>query len=342
MEYLDEEIGDGVSVSDQYAYACPFCSDYKRRLYVNQESGLWKCHNCDESGNAVSMVMKLQGITAREAAEVLEYYGIDDLWMPEEIRNQDLTIQEKLLLYLTMEEEKKENPQLDPPPMPNNIYRLSNFLEDPPEIFFPFLRYLAGRGLTISDIINYDIGCIVEDTIKTPNGRGMRVKDHLFFPNFSLDGILQYWNTRSIYKEAKPKSINAPNTDTQLGSSDVVFNLNQAIHTDKIVVTEAVFDAITVGKSGVATYGKSISDSQIEQLMETNLPIYLFLDTDAYAYMQKTADKIQSIKEDYPLYYVINPHIGEDANTLGKQVCKELVEEAVPVDARSNLMLDLM
>jgi hypothetical protein len=46
-------VGDNQALGD-----CPFCGK-EDKLYVNQDSGLWECHACQESGNPVGLLRRL-------------------------------------------------------------------------------------------------------------------------------------------------------------------------------------------------------------------------------------------------------------------------------------------
>jgi len=52
---------------------CPFCGDkpHRHHLRMNTDSDRFKCWHCGETGNSVSLYAKLEGITNKEAAEIL-------------------------------------------------------------------------------------------------------------------------------------------------------------------------------------------------------------------------------------------------------------------------------
>jgi DNA primase len=152
-----------------------------------------------------------------------------------------------------------------------------------------------------------------------------------------------YWNTRSIEKDAYIKSFNAPSRPTEYGKNNTIFNLNWAKYSDKIVITEGVFDALTIGgDSGVGTFGKMITTEQVDLLIreteERQLPIYLYLDRDAIDQMIKSAHRIKAKAPNRPLYFVLGDK-KRDANDLGPEKVQELIDQAFPADSEGELKL---
>lgn len=63
----DVPAGDGwVSVS------CPFHDDQHSSASLSEDEGLFKCHGCDVSGDAIRVLMKAHAVTADEARAMLE------------------------------------------------------------------------------------------------------------------------------------------------------------------------------------------------------------------------------------------------------------------------------
>ena len=65
-------------------------------------------------------------------------------------------------------------------------------------------------------------------------------------------------------------------------------NFDNARESDTVVVTEGVFDAIRVGKCGVATFGKAVSETQVGLLQQYWRHVVLLLDPDAEKAIEQT------------------------------------------------------
>lgn len=334
-------------------FNCPFCLEEKQKLYIQaEEPYLWHCKHCDRHGNPVQFVMQFYDVRFQEAKEILESY---DYYLDDTDRNKvneaiggsgtKLTDAEKLFLLIRASKNQEENNKQ--PLIPVDIPKSTKFLKDNttnPESY-PFFNYLIGRNISPYKAINYNIGYIVEDSIKSPNtGNDIPIRNSLLFPTYNSYGEVIYWNTRSIEPNPYIKAINAPEISGHYSKSTAIFNLNNARLTDKIVVTEGVLNAMSVA-SGVATFGKQVTDEQVRLLSEVavdkHIPIYIFLDYDAKAQSINLAKRLYNFTKD--VYIVINPYPNKDANDLGIEIANRLVEKAIKYspDSLAELVLTL-
>ena len=71
ISILDAAIRCGIKVADsgklETAISCPFCTDRKKRMYLNATKNLFYCHNCNEYGNAITLYAKLIGVDTKTA-----------------------------------------------------------------------------------------------------------------------------------------------------------------------------------------------------------------------------------------------------------------------------------
>ena len=79
-------------------------------------------------------------------------------------------------------------------------------------------------------------------------------------------------------------------TSPGLQKSSILFNSDWAMNSGVVVVTEGVFDAIAVGRCGVATLGKQVSSEQVSRLNRWKL-VVLLLDPDAAKEQSGLADR---------------------------------------------------
>lgn len=74
-----------------------------------------------------------------------------------------------------------------------------------------------------------------------------------------------------------PKYLTSPG----LRKGKMLYNIDNAKKSKTVVVTEGVFDAVSVGRCAVATFGKQVSDEQVSALKSYWDVIILLLDPDA-------------------------------------------------------------
>jgi len=351
LDLIREELGNEKLAGAHTRFCCPFCGENKYKFYVNNSKSLWICHKCKEKGNAASFVMKYHNLSFPEAVDVLATYDHDvTLDGGGNYERMDyanhLTEEEKLLLFISrggkpIEEETKINYKCPNPP--TNCKTLTNNFHNSEA--FPFFAYLHNRGVTMEQIQEHNISYVTYGEVELLDGRKMNLTNHLVFFTFNDKRKPLYWNTRSIEHSPYIKSFNAPSREDEYSKKNTIFNLNNANNTDKIVVTEGVFDAMTVGQSGVATFGKLITDQQVQEILQktkhNKLPIYLYLDKDAWESMIESARRIKSVESDREVYFVASGS-DQDANELGTEKVNELIQQAFPADAEGELKLSLL
>jgi len=352
LDLLTQELGGEKFAAGETRFCCPFCDDTKHKFYVQAETGLWICFKCDSRGNPVTFVKQYYEVNYYEAADILLTYDYDadaerntSLISSEQARN--LSREEMLMLFIAQGgkpvEEKKQINYTCPYP-PKNCKPLSANFNNPEA--YPFFAYLHGRGVTMEHIQRHNISYVIQGDVQKTDGTMMTLHNHLVFFTHDDKGRPMYWNTRALDKTAFIKSFNAPSKTTEYSKNNTIFNLNWAKYTDKIVITEGFFDAITIpNNNGVATFGKQITAEQVSLLIreteDRQLPIYLYLDRDAWEQMIKSAHRIKAQAPDRPLFYVLGDKT-YDANDLGPEKVQELINQAFPADSEGDLKLSLL
>lgn len=86
IDILEDRGLDVKHTSDQLVMPCPICSDHKPRLYVNPETGLWICHNCDARGNMLTLLEQVAGYDPVEAYHVAQKVGIKQKIKPQMVQ----------------------------------------------------------------------------------------------------------------------------------------------------------------------------------------------------------------------------------------------------------------
>ncbi|MGA0383371.1 MAG: hypothetical protein ACO3L1_00045 [Flavobacteriaceae bacterium] len=161
--------------------------------------------------------------------------------------------------------------------------------------------YLILRGLTSEDISYYGIGI----------GGG-----RVIFPDYDENGKLCYWVGRS-YDGRLPRYKNCPSS--QSARSSQIYNLGRFQREGCKVATlcEGPISAIAAGRSGIASYGKQLSEPQIRILQSLNLDkLYLALDPDAKRESLSIARKLSPY---VGALYLVSLPVGEDPASLGRE-----------------------
>ena len=348
LDLLRQELGQEKYAGAETRFCCPFCQETKYKFYVHNDKGVWICFKCEEKGNPLSFVTSYYNATFPEAVDILATFDYDvtlerDTQYSPAQYGADLSEEEQLMLFISREgrpyEEQKSKKFTCPAPPTNCKSLVANF--ENPEAF-PFFAYLHGRGVTLDHIKQHNISYVTYGEVELPDGRKMTLVNHLVFFTFDDHRKPLYWNTRSIDPNPFIKSFNAPSRDGEYSKNNTVFNLNNANNTDKIVVHEGVFDSFMTPGCGVATFGKMVTDEQIDLILQktrdNKLPIYLYLDTDAWSQMISSANRIKSRDPERKVYYVYSG-LDDDANKLGLEKVQQLIDNAFPADSEGELRL---
>lgn len=355
---LVREVSSGeTDAGREIRFNCIFCGEEHQKLYVQSDDPfLWHCKHCDRSGNPISFVKELYGVNFLEAKDILETYDFyvgntDKTKLKEALGNEQQDMSESEMLFMLLESSEykdayiKESKKMLPTELPDGFKYLKDNTNNPES--FPYFNYLIGRHISPQVAMYYSMGYVDDSTIKNPKtGREIPITKSLVFPTMDNAGNVIYWNTRSIMKDPFIKAINAPQLDEQHYSKrDTIFNLNKARKTGTIIISEGVFNAISTGESGVATFGKQVTDAQVSLLGEVEkehpgTKFIVFLDNDAKKQIIGLADRLRTFTDE--VYIVVNPYQGKDANDLPPEIVSKLVAEAPKYEPNSGAELQLI
>lgn len=325
-EYREDAVGE-------YRFCCPFCGETKYKFYLkvslDSDNGLYHCKKCGETGNPITFMKNYFGAKDyKEAKDLLESNGVEmeDTDFKGDYKDKSLTDHEKFMLFLSgIKDTPEVKSDKSPVPLPVNL-KYIRYNANTQEAQ-PFIKYLLGRGITMQQMMSLSIGYVVNGGYYKSDGSYATLRNSVVFFTYDLEGNYIYWNTRSIDSNAGIKSINAPGKKTEYTRKDVVFNLDKAQYAPYIVLHEGVFDALTFHNTGIATFGKQVTDTQVELILSvlkgTEKPLYLFLDKDALTETMNSAEKFY---REHPYTYVV-PHGEEDANDLGLKESINMIKE---------------
>ena len=129
------------------------------------------------------------------------------------------------------------------------------------------------------------------------------------------------------------KSLNAPAKENNYSKNNSVWNESALVNNKRCVISEGLFNSLMVehkGIASIATYGKKITDEQIDLILSYNpTSIVLFLDTDARQEQWELAHRIiaKGFSPD-KVFMVNNPDYFKDANDLGRKGTWKLLKQA--------------
>jgi len=239
--YLAAHGGKPLS-NGEWVLDCPRCG--KRKLSVHAHKKIWHCWVCESyqsgegSGGLISLLALLEGGSRQEAiAKLVEAVGH---------------------IHVPIDELDAEH--LAPAAVEAAFPRCPIA---PPEGWAPIedywsVRYLRQRGISEADVRDYGL-------LYCASGR---YAGRLIFPVWE-EGVLVYYQARATWEASERpgqlyvKALNPPAGLGVAGKADVVFNLDRAAKAPRTVITEGPIDAIHVGSSAVAVFGKKLSMTQI-------------------------------------------------------------------------------
>lgn len=236
---------------------CPTCGNKNWKVYLNAESGLGNCFVCENDGknfNLFSFADAFLGGTKRETVAFLKEVAIEQGYAPV----------------------KKTAP----------VILHSAEITLPPSVSIPFeganLKYLEERGVD-ADTARYFHLSFCEAGLYWYEFEGeqryLDFSQRVLFPVFDLDGQLKTFQGRDITGQSKKKYLFPPG---RAASGVLLYNIQNAIGADTIIIGEGVFDVIGIkmaldrepdlrGVVPIATFGKHLGcmggDDQLARLL---------------------------------------------------------------------------
>ena len=301
MEMLLDRYGFEFSrKGDQLTGPCPIHQGSNTNQFsVNLEMNAFHCFSpqCGAKGNILDFVSRLEDISIREAALMIQgWFDVDSGPPPRGKKKSKDPPPEEI--------SKPPEPEGNPP----LTFELKNLDPEHP--------YLEARGLEPKTIEHFGLGYC---------SRGM-MANRIAIPVHNDQGELVAYAGRTVEDQENPKYKLPPN----FKKSRVLFNLHQA-HGDPLVLVEGFFDVFSLWQAGVenavALMGSSLSTEQealiLNHLGEHGRLILMFDGDDAgRACTQEVAEKL--IEKVYTK--VIKLKEGEQPDNLSKDEIKNLIK----------------
>jgi DNA primase len=225
-----------------YSYHCPFCNHHKPKFEIcfDQNSTHFQKYACWVCGNKGTKLTKLS----------------KNLKVPQNIQEEISS----LLPKTRQIQEQLNKTSLTLPKEYIPLYKHSSSI-----IYRHAMVYLRKRGVTLQDIIKYDIGYC--ETGEYANS--------IVIPSYDEKGNLNYFTSRS-FNNSKLKYKN-PDTSRDIIPFEFFINWDQPI-----ILCEGPFDALAIKRNAVPLLGKNITPKLMTKLVESKVKkIYIALDKDA-------------------------------------------------------------
>lgn len=298
---VESVLGKGSSTSrGNYAFHCPFCNHRKKKLEVNlvptkKNLNPWHCWVCDARGKTLNSLFKRKKVGKEKINSLHSILGTTEKY--------DVVVQ-------------NANVELPEEYIPLNHISKTNLLAR------HALSYLKKRGLSVQDILSYEIGYCEKG----------RFANKIIIPTYNLDGELEYFIARSFLPNSKRK-YDAPVSDKNIIGFESRINWNLPI-----VLCEGAFDAIAIKRNAIPLFGKNISKKLMKKIVTNSVKkVYLALDEDAIKSTYKISEQL--LKAGKKLYVVELD--GKDPSEMGFSLFTNKIQEAQPFSFSSLLNLKL-
>lgn len=266
---------------------CPFHSEKTPSFMVSPEKQIWHCFGCNDGGDVISFVEKIEGLSFPDAVkELASRAGVtlsQNFSQRKEPTDKFYEINEQVCAFY---EKKLHSPEgkksLD--------YLKKRGLEDKTIKTFR-LGYSPAQGEIIVKELT-TLGYAKEDLIKAgvatnKNGRTIdQFRNRLMFPITNVQGKIIGFSAR-VLDDSLPKYINTPETPIY-HKSNVLFGFDKAKEQtrkqDHIIIVEGNMDVIFSYQAGVknvaASSGTALTEAQLDLIKRFTKNIKLSFDVD--------------------------------------------------------------
>jgi DNA primase len=271
------------------AYHCPFCHHSKLKLEVNfveNEKGenRWACWVCGVKGRTLRSLFKRIDVPSDKLAELNKYVKLTT----------DTSTPHATTTILELPKEYK------------------TFKNNKDIVAKHALTYLLNRGLSLEDILKYNIGYC----------DGGLYNNMIIIPSYNSDGILNYFTARSFEPNPYTKYRN-PDVSRDIIAFELFINWDLPI-----ILCEGPFDAIAIKRNAIPLMGKNIVPSLMKKLVESKVhKIYIALDNDA---MKKAIEFCQQLLDVGKEVYLVKMD-GKDPADMGFTKFTKLIQTVTPL-----------
>jgi DNA primase len=273
---------------------CPFHKEKTPSFSVNSELGLFKCFGCQEAGDVIKFIEKIEGLDFPKALEEAAKRAGVVLKKTSSPRDIEAEKQKKDLLsanslacefynYLLLKHPSGEicREYAQKRKLPKDI--LEKFkIGYAPAGYENLKNFLIKKGFNQNDLVNW--GLLVNKNGKIYD----KFRKRFMFPIISHQGDIIGFSGRLIDPEDKgPKYLNSPETPVYKKSNTLfgLYQSKEAIRKEGFaVLVEGNVDILSSHKAGikniVAPLGTALTSEQVSLLKRYCDTVYFALDTD--------------------------------------------------------------
>ena len=245
----------------EVAINCPECMnrgeprlDTKYRLWINSQTGLFFCYNCDWTGPLPRFVQTIEKVNYDQAIRILR----GDLLDPFEH------------LHITLDSG-----------LPGWFEEVGELAKSElKEVEFPFgyaqingpHPYLEKRGIPWQHAESNDWGI----------SQVGYCKNRLVVPTF-MNNKMVFWQARAMW-DGKEKDFKKVLNPKGVSAKSVLYNYDHAKQFKQVILVEGFVDAVKVGENAMATNGKNLHSQQVEWLRKSEAEeVVIMWDADAWS-----------------------------------------------------------
>jgi DNA primase len=324
---------------------CPFHSDTKPSLKVNDAKGMYKCFACGAGGDAIKFVREYKHLEFVDALkEVCGILGLPFEDQKEKKKNPKIEMAFRVLnasvkLYKKVAEQKPtpyleflEKRKLSP----ETVERWQIGYSPGNNSLYHYLDSLPGADGNTARAVAKEIGIIRYH--ETKNSHYDFYRDRVMFPIHDHSGQIRGYSSRAVLPDQVPKYLNSGESfafDKGSILFGFYFGKNAIRQADRVIVVEGNMDVIMMHQFGfqetVGTMGTALSDHSVRLLSNITKNIYLAMDSDAAG--KKAMDRINKDFLSHgllPRFLSFSPHKDPDEFLLaeGRLALMERMEKA--------------
>ena len=265
---------------EELAFYCPKCNHYKKKLTINIHKEFFHCWVCDFRGKSFYSLLKSLNASG-------EFYKL-------------LCKNNKKRRY----KKTKDQPRiLSLPESYKPLYKPSTSF-----LYKRCLKYCIDRGLSIYDIIRYNIGYC-------DNGD---FRDRIIIPSYDKNNKLNFFCGRDIFNSKLKYKLCSSSKDI-IGFESFI-NFNQSVN-----LVEGVFDAFSVRNNVVPLFGKTISNNlKLKLILKKPPRVNVLLDNDALEHSIKICQFLLQNKIKTHLVFLDE----KDPNEMGFEKINEYIKQS--------------
>ena len=294
LSLLEQHLGQSYKrAHNNYAFICPFCKDERARLGKSKKPKLEIQLTTNLKGeNPFSCWFCL--VKGRTIKSLFRKLKLDYNEVSHSLKPTNISDERNNSISLPKE-------FIPLYPTPNNIYARK------------VLSYLDKRNITQADIIKYNIGYCMDG----------KYHDRVIIPSYDGKGLLNFFEARDITNVSSLRYLKPMVDKNEVIALELFINWNVPI-----ILTEGLFDAITIKRNVIPLLGKTISNALMKKIVTSQVKkIYLALDSDA---LKTTLQHAEELINRGKKVYIVELK-DKDANSIGFHKFTELIQTAIPL-----------